>query len=665
MAFGALIIMTGLAAPLAITTGGAAAATTVPGTDVSNLTTGISWPDVKAAGMTFAGIEAIQGKTKPNGNYATEVSDAVQAGLFVMPYVFADPGKLTAAAQFSDAWTVINGSGVSYTRGGQMLPIVLDMESDDINFPGEPCYGLQTPGGVVTWISNFVSAAKAQTGVAPIIYTNPGWWAECTGNTTTFSADPLWIANYGVSSPAIPPGWPGYTFWQSSDTGTVTGISTGHADLDRMQGAPGTVSAKRGASGSIQIRTLNALAGQHVTYAAAGLKSGLSLTSGGLFKWTSGTAIGSYQVTVTPSAAAAVLPATVSFTFRVHGAITVVSPGTRSTTAGTPVSLRVATSGPDQQAGFAPSLKATGLPAGLSINSAGLITGWPSRPGSYKVTVSASDGLGGTGSAAFTWTVKAAADSGPAGAIRQVGGSGKCLNDPGSNTRNGTLVNLWTCDGHPNQKWTVVQDGTIRVLGKCLDVVGGSKSNGAKMQLWTCNSADGAQTWQAGTDGELVNPHSGKCLDVAVSSAGNGTRPVLWTCANVTSQPNEHWVRPAAGVYSGQPGKCMAASGAAVVLAGCANTAAQRWTPKADGTLRQGSECLTEPAGATARSDLLIGSCSGTAATKWKLVPAGPIAVELAGAAPGLCVTSPSATSGARLVLGPCAATPAATWHVG
>lgn len=649
-----------------MTTGGAAAATTVPGTDVSNLTTGINWPEVTAAGMTFVGIEAMQGKTKPNGNYGSQVQAATGQGLFVMPYVYADPGMIASGAtQFDLGWKVINGvSGHPYARGGWMLPVVLDMESDDINFPGEPCYGL-SQSAMARWITQFISEAKTKAGAAPIIYTNPGWWAKCIGKSTTFGADPLWIANYGVSSPAVPPGWPGYTFWQSSDTGTVNGISTGHADLDRMQGAPGTVSAKRDTGGSVQVRTLNALAGQHVTYSAAGLKSGMSLTSGGLFEWTSGTAIGSYPVTVTPSAAAAVVPATVSFTFRVHGAITVDSPGVRSTVAGTPVSLRVATSGPDQQAGFAPSLKAKGLPAGLSINSAGLITGWPSKPGTYRVTVSASDGLGGTGSVAFSWTVKAAANSGPAGAIRQVGGSGKCLNDPGSNTKNGTVLNLWSCNGHANQKWTVVQDGTIRVLGKCLDVTGGSKSNGAKMQLWTCNSADGAQLWQAGTDGELVNPRSGKCLDVAVSSARNGTQPVLWTCANVTNQPNEHWVRPAASVNSGQPGTCMAASGAAVVLAGCANTAAQHWTPRADGTLRQGSECLTEPSDATARSDLMISSCSGAAATKWRLVSAGPIAVELAGAVPGLCVTSPSATAGARLVLGSCAATPAATWHVG
>jgi beta-glucosidase len=380
-----------------------------------------------------------------------------------------------------------------------------------------------------------------------------------------------------------------------------------------------------------------------------------------LFSWTSATAVGSYPVTVTPSGSSAVIPSAVSFTFDVHGTITVAFPGNRTTIAGAPVSLRIGASGPDQNAGFKPSFTASGLPAGLSINSSGLITGWPSKPGTFKVTVSASDGLHGTGSAAFTWTIKAAANTGYAGAIRQVGGSGRCLNDPGVNAANGTRVNLWSCNGHSNQRWTVVQDGTIRVLGKCLDVVGEGRSNGTKLQLWSCNSGDGGQLWRAGTDGELVNPQSGKCLDVPVARAANGTQPVLWSCANLTTQPNEHWNRPAASVFSGEPGKCLATSGSAVVLAGCANVASQHWTAGADGTFRLSGKCLTQT-GITAGSGLSIGSCSGAAATKWKLAAAGPLATEIASAASGLCVTVPS--SGTNLAIESCAATPQATWHV-
>jgi len=654
-------MMVSLAIPAATATSATAATSPqVQGTDVYSKTT-VSWPSVATAGMKFAGVEAIQGKTIVNTNYAAQVTGATSANLLVMPYVYADPGKITdGSTQFGYAWNVINSvPGIPYARGGLMLPIALDMESDPVNFPGEPCYGL-TQTAMVTWIGQFVAAAQKQTAVAPVIYTNPSWWASCTGNTTQFSGDPLWIADYGVSSPAIPPGWAGYTFWQSSNTDSINGIS-GPGDLDWMQGAPATLVAKSGTGGSYQVQSLNSLAGQPVSYSAAGLGTGLSMSSTGLFSWSPTTPVGAHQVTVTPTSSA-VLPAMTSFTLKVHGTITVASPGNRFSAAGSPVAFRVATSGPDQNAGFPPSLRAAGLPAGASMSSSGLITGWPSKPGTFKVTVSASDGLGGIGAVSFAWTIKAAANTGFAGAIRQVGGSGKCINDPGSNTANGTLVNLWSCNGHSNQTWTVVQDGTIRVLGKCLDVVGEGKANGAKLQLWTCNSADGAQLWQAGSDGELVNPQSGKCIDVAVSSAVNGTRPVLWTCANLTTQPNEHWLRPAASVYSGQPGKCLGVAGSIAELITCANTATQHWVAQSNGTIRVGSNCLTEK-GATAGSGLSIGPCSGAAAT-WKLVPAGPIATELVSAASGLCVTTPSAAPNARLAIEPCAATPNATWHV-
>ena len=172
---------------------------------------------------------------------------------------------------------------------------------------------------------------------------------------------------------------------------------------------------------------------------------------------------------------------------------------------------------------------------------------------------------------------------------------------------------------------------------------------------------NGAQLWQAATDGQLVNPQSGKCLDVPAASAANGTPPVIEPCANSTSQPNQHWLRPAAAIASGQPGKCVAASGTAVVLATCANTTAQHWQQQPDGTVALNGKCMLE-GGTTVRSKLSVGSCSGAAATKWKLVSAGPIATELVNTASGLCASVPA--TGTRLVIAACANTPETTWRV-
>jgi GH25 family lysozyme M1 (1,4-beta-N-acetylmuramidase) len=679
-----LMIIAGLTTAVAVRGGvqtpPAQAATTpaVSGTDVSNLTTVTSWQQVKAAGMAFTGVMAYDGASVSNPSYQQEVTGALGAGLYVMPYVVADPLKVaTGGDQFSDhAWAAIDSIAADpYQAGGQYLPIALDLESQPQVTP-KYCYGL-IPAQMVSWISGFVAAAKAKTGVSPVLYSNPNWWRACTGNSKAFAAaDPLWIADYEVASPAIPPGWAGYTFWQSSQTAAVSGIK-GPADLDLMQAAP-AVTAGRGAGGSVQLETLNSLAGQQVTYTATGsLPSYLSLSPGGRLAWSSSTPVGIHSVTATPAGAvtpvptstasatstagpAPVIPSSVTATVRVHGAIAL-SSANRSSTAGDAVWLRLAASGTDQNAGSAPALKASGLPNGLSMTAAGVITGWPSRLGTYAVKVTAADGLGGTGSAAFTWTVKAAADAGPAGQIRQAGGSGKCLDDPSGKTANGTVIDLSSCTGRASQRWTTVADGTLRTGGKCLNVAANSTSTGARLELEPCNAGNGAQLWQAATDGQLVNPQSGKCLDVPVASAANGTKPVIHSCANSAGQPNEHWLRPAAAIASGQPGKCAAPSGSAAVLATCANTSGQHWQPQPDGTLRLNGECLLE-AGTAARSILSVGSCSFGAAARWKLVAAGPIATELVNAASGLCAAVPA--SGTRLALAACAAAPSTSWHL-
>jgi serine protease len=84
--------------------------------------------------------------------------------------------------------------------------------------------------------------------------------------------------------------------------------------------------------------------------------------------------------------------------------VTVTSPGNQTSTVGTPVSLQIQAS--DSASGQTLSYSASGLPAGLSINSSsGLISGTPTTAGTSSVTVTASDTTGASGSASFTWTV--------------------------------------------------------------------------------------------------------------------------------------------------------------------------------------------------------------------------------------------------------------------
>ena len=91
--------------------------------------------------------------------------------------------------------------------------------------------------------------------------------------------------------------------------------------------------------------------------------------------------------------------------------VTVTNPGTQTSTVGTAASLQISAS--DSASGQTLTYTATGLPAGLSINSGtGLISGTPTTAGTSTVTVTAKDTTGASGSATFTWTVSSGSGSG-------------------------------------------------------------------------------------------------------------------------------------------------------------------------------------------------------------------------------------------------------------
>ena len=121
-----------------------------------------------------------------------------------------------------------------------------------------------------------------------------------------------------------------------------------------------------------------------------------------------------------------------------------------------------------------------------------------------------------------------------AGPIR--GNGGKCIDDAGASTNNGTAIQLWDCNGTNAQSWAWNSgDGTLRVLGKCMDVTGGGTANGTQIQLWDCNGT-GAQQWRWRNQNRLVNPQSGRCLDVTGGSTADGTRLQIWDCNGTAAQ---------------------------------------------------------------------------------------------------------------------------------
>jgi hypothetical protein len=84
--------------------------------------------------------------------------------------------------------------------------------------------------------------------------------------------------------------------------------------------------------------------------------------------------------------------------------VTVTNPGAQTSTVGSAASLQLQAA--DSASGQTLSWSASGLPAGLSVNSStGLVSGTPTTAGTSQVTVKATDTTGASGSASFSWTV--------------------------------------------------------------------------------------------------------------------------------------------------------------------------------------------------------------------------------------------------------------------
>ncbi|MET9617737.1 RICIN domain-containing protein [Kitasatospora indigofera] len=200
--------------------------------------------------------------------------------------------------------------------------------------------------------------------------------------------------------------------------------------------------------------------------------------------------------------------------------VTLPSPGNQSGKVNTAVSLQLSA---NDSAGKTLTFSATGLPAGLSINSAGLVTGTPTTAGSSTVTVTASSGTA-TGTTSFTWAVNPALS----GTHTLITG-GKALDDPDHSTAQGTQLITWSTNGGTNQNWVFTQqtDGSYQIVNAlsnlCMDVNAGSTTAGAQIIQWACTGATN-QHWvvTAATGGgyKITSKSSGLSLTTASTSDG-------------------------------------------------------------------------------------------------------------------------------------------------
>jgi GH25 family lysozyme M1 (1,4-beta-N-acetylmuramidase) len=193
------------------------------GLDVSVYQGAINWTNVKNAGISFVIIRAGHGGTTGvDTNFATNWAGAKSVGLVRGAYWYvvpsASPSLSANAASVATAFV----NTVKPRKGD--LQLAIDFEDN----------GGLSKADTQTWLQACVTQVRTLTHRPPLIYCSPGLWNQYMPSNATSMGCPLWVANWGVSSPTLPTAWTTYAFWQYSDTGNVGGLNP--VDQDTCNG---------------------------------------------------------------------------------------------------------------------------------------------------------------------------------------------------------------------------------------------------------------------------------------------------------------------------------------------------------------------------------------------------------------------------------------------
>jgi hypothetical protein len=138
----------------------------------------------------------------------------------------------------------------------------------------------------------------------------------------------------------------------------------------------------------------------------------------------------------------------------------------------------------------------------------------------------------------------------PPGTVQSLA-SGKCLDLPGGQTRDGTAAIQYDCHGGPNQQWSVEYAGDAgyrivsRMSGKCIGMDPGATAGGHIVQSQCSSSPD--QLWalkRAGNELKFQNLANQLCLDLPGASLDNSVELVAWACNGGVNQTWRHMSAP-------------------------------------------------------------------------------------------------------------------------
>ncbi len=125
----------------------------------------------------------------------------------------------------------------------------------------------------------------------------------------------------------------------------------------------------------------------------------------------------------------------------------------------------------------------------------------------------------------------------PPGEVLRGVASDRCVDVPGFSTTNGTVLDLWDCNGGGNQSWNWTGDKNLTVYSnKCMTIGGDGSSAGSPVTISDCTGAPN-QAWELNDDLSVTSVARPQlCLAAAGAGTGNGTPIEVAYCNGETSQ---------------------------------------------------------------------------------------------------------------------------------